>query len=173
MPWPHAVATGDSRRSGSLVPLHNRTLDWGKLWLRIFPTSVRTFRTTAKHLRLVVASPGSPGVENSLLRRLRPRAYLHTCRRRTRQAGVPRGLRWLSQSRPRCLSPSSAPQPRPTNSSRIGLESSSRSPRPRVISTSRPRRSARLRSPSTRRRTSWTRQVPSSPPPGRNSQQRR
>ena len=68
MPWPRAVATGDSRRSGSLVPLHNRTLDWGKLWLRIFPTSVRTFRTTAKHLRLVVASPGSPGVENSLLR---------------------------------------------------------------------------------------------------------
>jgi hypothetical protein len=50
----------------------------GKLWIRTFPTSVRTFRTTAKHLRLLVASPGWQGVEDSLPR-LRPRAQLHVC----------------------------------------------------------------------------------------------
>jgi hypothetical protein len=33
------------------------TSEWGKLWFRIFPTSTRTFRTTAKHQRTAVASP--------------------------------------------------------------------------------------------------------------------
>ena len=31
---------------------------WEKLWFRIFPTPPKAFRTTAKHHRLAVASPG-------------------------------------------------------------------------------------------------------------------
>lgn len=33
-------------------------MEWGKLWFRTFPTSARTFRTTAKQLLSAVASPG-------------------------------------------------------------------------------------------------------------------
>ena len=58
-------------------------MDWGKLWFRIFPTTARSFRTTAKDLRRVVASQRLAGVRHSRAgRRLKaPARHRHPARR--------------------------------------------------------------------------------------------